>query len=111
MVLISVDLPQPFGPRMATCSSAPMRRLKLSSAIFWPRMTRRLWKSSRGGGSCCSIVQVYVILNPALRPGEGRDALHSTQSERARVRLFCRNNGYRQRRVPRAGSPAAEDDS
>ena len=24
MVLMSVDLPQPFGPRMATCSPAPM---------------------------------------------------------------------------------------
>src|SRR5579872_315615 len=49
MVLIKVDLPQPFGPRMATCSSAPMLRLKSSSATFCPRITRRLRKSSSAG--------------------------------------------------------------
>src|SRR5882762_4949568 len=40
MVLMSVDLPQPFGPRIATCSPASTRRLKSSSATLSPRMTR-----------------------------------------------------------------------
>src|SRR5579863_4764675 len=49
MVLISVDFPQPFGPRMATCSPALIRRLKSSSATLSPRMTRTFFKSTRAG--------------------------------------------------------------
>src|SRR5579863_6434492 len=49
MVLMKVDFPQPFGPRMARFSPAPMRSVKSSSATFCPRMTRRLQKSRRGG--------------------------------------------------------------
>src|SRR5438874_6343870 len=39
MVLISVDLPQPFGPRMATCSPASMRRFTSCSTTLSPRAT------------------------------------------------------------------------
>src|SRR5579863_2752714 len=49
MVLISVDFPQPFGPRMATCSPALIGRLKSSSATLSPRMTRTFFKSTRAG--------------------------------------------------------------
>src|SRR5712664_2917704 len=49
MVLMSVDLPQPFGPRIATCSPASTRRLKSSSATLSPRMTRTFFKSTRDG--------------------------------------------------------------
>src|SRR5579864_1247199 len=54
MVLISVDLPHPLGPRIATCSSAPMHNVKLSSAIFCPRITQMLRKSNSGAaGALC----------------------------------------------------------
>src|ERR1700676_13161 len=49
MVLISVDLPQPFGPRMAACSPAWMRRAMSWRTVFSPRITVRLRKSSNGG--------------------------------------------------------------
>src|SRR5437868_6920346 len=39
MVLMSVDLPQPFGPRMATCSPASMRRFTSCSTTLSPRAT------------------------------------------------------------------------
>src|SRR5208282_2565768 len=48
MVLIRVDLPQPFGPSTATCSSTCTRRLKSSSTIFPPRITRTFRRSSKG---------------------------------------------------------------
>src|SRR5579862_6360042 len=49
MVLISVDFPQPLGPRIATCSPALIRRLKSSSATLSPRITRTFFKSTRAG--------------------------------------------------------------
>src|SRR5215469_137688 len=49
MVLINVDLPQPFGPRIATCSPWPIRRLKSRSAVLAPRITVTLRSSMRGG--------------------------------------------------------------
>src|SRR5580658_785788 len=56
MVLIKVDLPQPFGPRTATRSFTWMRRLKSSRTIFpprdtSPRITRTFFKSSNGAES------------------------------------------------------------
>src|ERR1022692_3262047 len=47
MVLISVDLPQPFGPRMAACSPAWMRRVMSWRTVLSPRITVMLWKSSK----------------------------------------------------------------
>src|SRR5262249_44009931 len=49
MVLMSVDLPQPFGPRIAMCSPDPMVRLIFRRAIFSPRMTVTLRRSIKGG--------------------------------------------------------------
>src|ERR1700722_12330611 len=49
MVLMRVDFPQPFGPRMATCSPELIRRLKLSRATLSPRMTCTFCKSTRAG--------------------------------------------------------------
>ena len=40
MVLISVDLPQPFGPRIATCSPAPILSVMSWSTCLSPSMTR-----------------------------------------------------------------------
>src|SRR6266849_1625396 len=51
MVLIRVDLPQPFGPRMATCSSPRITRLKSFRTTLSPRITEIFCKSSRAG-SC-----------------------------------------------------------
>src|ERR1017187_8175550 len=51
MVLISVDLPQPLGPRMATCSPTPMRRLTSRSTIFLPRITQTRSMSISGRSS------------------------------------------------------------
>src|SRR5271154_601244 len=48
MVLISVDLPHPFGPKTETCSRASMRKLMPSSAIFPQRNTRTSRNSSSG---------------------------------------------------------------
>src|SRR5580692_3920693 len=53
MVLISVDLPQPFGPNMQTCSPAPMRSDTPSSAgraEDSPRTTVTSCKARSGGG-------------------------------------------------------------
>src|ERR1039458_5161646 len=61
MVLIRGDLPQPFGPGTATCSSTCTRRLKSSRTIFSPRITRMFRKSSNGAWlstlSCDSTLQ------------------------------------------------------
>src|ERR1700691_4825078 len=56
MVLIRVDLPQPFGPSTATHSFTWTRRLKSSRTIFpprdtSPRITRTFFKSSNGAES------------------------------------------------------------
>src|SRR6516165_209252 len=48
MVLISVDLPEPFGPRMHTCSPAPMESVTSSSAARGPRITVTRFISIRG---------------------------------------------------------------
>src|ERR1700733_9332450 len=59
MVLINVDLPQPFGPRIATCSPAPMRTEISCSTRLSPSMTETCWKASKGGNSLF-IVREYT---------------------------------------------------
>ena len=49
MVLIRVDLPQPFGPRIATCSPAPMLSVMSWSTCLSPSITETRWKANRGG--------------------------------------------------------------
>src|SRR5713101_3059846 len=49
MVLMSVDLPQPFGPRMQTCSPAAICTVTSSNAARSPRMTVICLRESRGG--------------------------------------------------------------
>jgi hypothetical protein len=39
MVLINVDLPQPFGPRIATCSPAPILSVMSWSTLVLPSIT------------------------------------------------------------------------
>ena len=48
MSLMSVDLPHPFGPRMATCSPWEMERVMESSATRSSRRTDMLSSSMRG---------------------------------------------------------------
>src|SRR5580698_6483446 len=48
MVLMSVDLPQPLGPRMATCSPTPIRKLTSRSTVFSPRITQTRSSSMSG---------------------------------------------------------------
>src|ERR1022692_3460075 len=55
MVLISVDLPHPFGPSTATCSCARTRRQMSSRTIFPPRITRTFRKSSNGAWGLAGI--------------------------------------------------------
>lgn len=59
MVLIKVDLPHPFGPRMATCSPAPILSVMSSSTRFSPSMTETCWKASKAGASVF-IVREYT---------------------------------------------------
>src|SRR5215467_3801448 len=49
MFLMSVDLPQPFVPRLHTCSPAAISRLTSFSAAQSPRMTVRFRKERSGG--------------------------------------------------------------
>src|SRR6266849_6702252 len=61
MVLISVDFPHPFGPRMATCSPAWMERVIPSRAIFSPRYTVTSWNSMSGCIQARARLQVKVV--------------------------------------------------
>lgn len=54
MVLIKVDLPQPFGPRIATCSPAPMRSVMSWSTRLSPSITETCWKASKAGAEFIS---------------------------------------------------------
>src|SRR5579862_4215512 len=47
MVLISVDLPQPLGPRIAICSPLAMRSEISCSTIFSPRATEACSSSTK----------------------------------------------------------------
>src|SRR5208282_5037466 len=75
MVLISVDLPQPFGPRMQTCSPASMRSETPSSAgrsVDSPRTTVTSCKARRGGGVVISdSCERELYLNRAEIRGKG----------------------------------------
>src|ERR1039457_6421582 len=48
MTLISVDLPEPLGPRITACSPCAMERVTPSSTTRSPRCTVTFWKSMRG---------------------------------------------------------------
>src|SRR5215469_3851870 len=49
MALISVDLPHPFGPRIATCSPRPIFNETSFSATVCPRITVTCSNSIKGG--------------------------------------------------------------
>src|SRR5713226_6963056 len=49
MALMRVDFPEPFGPRIATCSPAAIDSVIRSSAIFSPRWTVTFRNSISGG--------------------------------------------------------------
>src|ERR1700733_5585608 len=63
MVLIKVDLPQPFGPRIATCSPASIRSVTSCSTCLSPSMTETLWKASKAAVS-------GVLVNSMFTGGE-----------------------------------------
>src|ERR1700746_1696831 len=48
---MSVDLPQPFGPRMHTCSPAAISRFTSRNAAESPRITVTFFSDSRGGAT------------------------------------------------------------
>src|SRR5215831_1948122 len=48
---MSVDLPQPFGPRMHTCSPAAISRFTSRSAAWSPRITVTFFSERRGGAT------------------------------------------------------------
>src|ERR1035437_7824542 len=54
MVKISVDFPQPFGPRIATCSPVRILRFTSSSTTRSPRATFT-WRNSRNSCSWPSL--------------------------------------------------------
>ena len=70
MVLMSVDFPQPLGPRMATCSPAPMVRLRLRSAMLSPRMTVTFKSSIRGGVEVKRPVSPETVCGGGERGGD-----------------------------------------
>src|ERR1700751_3559052 len=105
MVLMSVDLPQPLGPRIAMCSSAPTRRLKSSRAIFWPRITRRLWKFSSGGVWADMFMTIaHLSVDEARR--RSADGLRISYHGTLRRRLLAKSFGPR--RLPRKADENAE---
>src|SRR5690242_19715647 len=61
MVLMSVDFPQPFGPRMATCSPGSMRSVMLCRTVFNPRATDTSRKSSSAEGPACVSINLDGI--------------------------------------------------
>src|SRR2546428_1878854 len=56
MALISDDLPQPFGPRMATCSPCRISKEMESSARLRPRIRVTLWNSRSGDAGIAKII-------------------------------------------------------
>src|SRR5262252_5660218 len=51
MVFINVDLPQPFGPRTATCSPTPICKDTRSKTTALPRITETFLNSISAGSS------------------------------------------------------------
>src|SRR5579872_2188598 len=73
MALMSVDLPEPFGPRMATCSPCAMEKVSPSSARLLPRITVTFRSSSRAWFSI----------------GTSGQAIMGDSSGRMRLHRFC----------------------
>src|SRR5580658_4030871 len=100
MVLIRVDLPQPFGPRTATCSSESMRRVKSSRTILpslnvpfshvrFPRITRMFRRSSRGGCFCTGRwIVAFSPLEYRNSYAMGRHAASWNSSEFHEIAIF-----------------------
>src|SRR5665213_4484181 len=62
---MSEDFPQPFGPRIATCSPELIRKLKSSRATLSPRMTRTFFKSTRAGSMMSPKLSILSKTQPS----------------------------------------------
>src|SRR5579859_3686783 len=101
MVLISVDLPQPFGPRIHTCSPASMHREMSSSAARSPRITVTCFSASSGGLLPLSAMEPTLsqdVTAPAFYLGS---AIPDTLTDRRR---FVRGRWRNKKEVKTQGS-------
>src|ERR1035441_672589 len=107
MVLMSVDLPHPLGPRMATCSPTPMRRLTSRSTIFSPRITQTRSSSMSGRWSDGTGEQ---LLQLAAREhnGIGLHAAGAGGLIRQRGHVRCANSVSAERPDFRSEEPALQ---
>src|SRR5690349_1620137 len=90
MVLMSVDFPQPFGPRIHTCSPAAISRFTFRSATRSPRMTVTFLNERRGGATVlrqvrqgvCDSIPATAILTEShpLWGGAGKPRRKSAQA-------------------------------
>src|SRR5436305_1787976 len=76
MVLISVDLPHPLGPRMHTCSPASTRNVTFSNAGRSPRMTVTRRRSKSG----CLLLGAIEEAGGYRRCGSGTEKLREAKT-------------------------------
>src|SRR3990172_368680 len=86
MVLISEDLPAPFGPRIAACSPAAMDRLMPSSTLR-PFRTSVIFLYSIRGGLANFFPDVKKM---ARRPNNGRFCTNSEHQVEPELSLVIR---------------------
>src|ERR1700730_8297940 len=72
MVLIRVDLPQPFGPRIATCSPAPMLSVMSWSTCLSPSITVIRLKANRAGIFVSGFNSVFTVREYTSRHAKRR---------------------------------------
>src|ERR1700722_19462977 len=97
MVLIRVDLPQPFGPRIATCSPAPMLSVISWSTCFSPSITVIRLKASRAGVSLSGFSSVFTVREYTSKHAKKRRDFLATTILLGRVRAIGFEFDYGQR--------------
>src|ERR1700677_2540011 len=88
MVLIKVDLPQPFGPRIATCSPAPMLSVMSWSTCLSPSITLIRLKANRAGVSESGLNSVFTVREYTSRHAKKRRVLPAAIILLGRVRAI-----------------------
>src|ERR1700748_2380517 len=97
MVLMRVDLPQPFGPRMQTCSPEPILSEMSWRAARSPRMTVT-WLRARSGAlgdwvGWAAVIGMWVVA--PLAEGRLRVGEHSSLGMEGAPNLGCEVVGRR----------------
>src|ERR1700683_2229006 len=107
MVLIKVDLPQPFGPRIATCSPAPMLRVMSWSTCLSPSITVIRLKANKAGVSGSGVNSVFTVREYTSKHAKKgcRSASAAVLSGRVRAVGFEFDHGQRIRERYSAAGP------